>query len=131
MSGIGGSEFLLLCVIGLLILGPERLPRVARQLGGWIGKARQMTRALQRQLEDELDVEKNLGINPKDFHPDALLAPRDDDTYSPLHDEDDDAVDDHGAPEPVAVESSEAAGSPAAVDTPLADADDAQQEKTA
>ncbi len=87
MSGIGGSEFLLLCVIGLLILGPERLPRVARQLGSWIGKARQMTRAMQRQLEEEIDMEKNLGINPRDFHPDALLTPREDDTYSPLHDE--------------------------------------------
>ena len=87
MSGIGGSEFLLLCVIGLLILGPERLPRVARQIGGWIGKARQMTRAMQRQLQEEIDVEKNLGINPKDFHPDALLTPREDDTYSPLHDD--------------------------------------------
>ena len=87
MSGIGGSEFLLLCVIGLLILGPERLPRVARQIGGWIGKARQMTRAMQRQLQEEIDVEKNLGINPKDFHPDALLTPHEDDTYSPLHDD--------------------------------------------
>lgn len=87
MSGIGGSEFLLLCLIGLLILGPERLPRVARQIGGWVGKARQMTRSLQRQLEEELDVEKNIGINPKDLTPDALLSPRDDDTYSPLHEE--------------------------------------------
>jgi sec-independent protein translocase protein TatB len=87
MSGIGGSEFLLLCLIGLLILGPERLPRVARQIGGWVGKARQMTRTLQRQLEEELDVEKNIGINPKDLTPDALLSPRDDDTYSPLHEE--------------------------------------------
>jgi len=86
MSGIGGSEFLLLCLIGLLILGPERLPRVARQLGGWIGKARRMTRSLQRQLEEELDMEKNIGINPKDLSPEALLSPRDDDTYSPLHD---------------------------------------------
>ena len=87
MSGIGGSEFLLLCLIGLLILGPERLPRVARQLGTWIGKARQMARALRRQLEEEIEVEKNLGINPKDFHPDAFLTPRDDDNYSPLHDQ--------------------------------------------
>ena len=89
MSGIGGSEFLLLCLIGLLILGPERLPRVARQIGGWVGKARQMTRSLQRQLEDEIDVEKNLGINPRDLNPEEMFTPRDDDTYSPLHDEDD------------------------------------------
>jgi len=103
MSGIGGSEFLLLCIIGLMILGPERLPRVARQLGSWVGKARQMTRSLQRQLEEELDAEKNLGFDPKELHPQALLTPRDDDTYSPLHDEQDDEDDDvvAGEEEPV------------------------------
>lgn len=98
MSGIGGSEFILLCLIGLLILGPERLPTVARQIGSWVGKARQLTRSLQRQLEEELDVEKNLGFDPeelKGLDPKQLLTPRDDDTYSPLHVEeegDDDAV---------------------------------------
>ena len=85
MSGIGGSEFLLLCMIGLLILGPERLPRVARQIGSWVGKARQMTRSLQRQLEDELNAEKNLGFDPKELNPEDMFTPRDDDTYSPLH----------------------------------------------
>ncbi len=89
MSGIGGSEFLLLCIIGLLILGPERLPRVARQLGTWIGKARQMTRSLQRQLEEELDAEKNLGFDPKELNPEDMFIPHEDDTYSPLHDEED------------------------------------------
>jgi len=84
MSGIGGSEFLLLCLIGLLVLGPERLPRVASQIGGWIGQARRMTRGLKRQLEEELDVEKNIGINPNE-----LLTPREDDTFSPLHTEED------------------------------------------
>lgn len=85
MSGIGGSEFLLLCLIGLLVLGPERLPRVAAQLGSWLGQARRMTRTMKRQLEEELNVEKNLGVRPGDFNADKLLTPRDDDTYSPLH----------------------------------------------
>jgi sec-independent protein translocase protein TatB len=92
MSGIGGSEFILLCLIGLLILGPERLPRVARQLGSWIGKARQMTRSLQRQLEEELDAEKNLGFDPadiKNLDPSQLLTPNEDDTFSPMHVEED------------------------------------------
>ncbi len=92
MSGIGGSEFILLCLIGLLILGPERLPRVARQIGGWMGKARQMTRSLQRQLEEEVDVKKNFGIDPKDLDPNELMKPREDDTFSPLHEEDEDDV---------------------------------------
>jgi len=87
MSGIGGSEFLLLCLIGLLVLGPERLPRVASQLGHWLGKARLMTRTMKRQLEEELDLEKNIGINPKDLDPNELLKPREDDTFSPLHDD--------------------------------------------
>ena len=82
MSGIGGSEFILLCLIGLLILGPERLPRVARQ----------MTRSLQRQLEEEVDVKKNFGIDPKDLDPNELMKPRENDTFSPLHEEDEDDV---------------------------------------
>lgn len=86
MSGLGGSEFLLICLIGLLVLGPERLPRVAMQLGRWIGKARQMTRVMRRQLEDELDLEKNIGFDPKELNPSVLLEPRQDDSYSPLHD---------------------------------------------
>ena len=75
------AEFLLLCMIGLVVLGPKRLPEVARQLGLWIGKARRMTRQLKRQLEEELDVEKNLGFDPEQMH-----IPLDDDTYSPVHD---------------------------------------------
>ena len=98
MSGIGGSEFILLCLIGLLILGPERLPRVARQVGGWIGKARQMTRSLQRQLEEEVSVEKNFGINPKDLDPNEMLKPRDDDTFSPLHEKKDKSEDKEDKP---------------------------------
>jgi len=96
MSSMGGSEFLLLCLIGLLILGPERLPRVARQVGSWVGKARQMTRQMRRQLEDEIDAEKNLGFDPKELRdkldPTQLMTPRDDDTYSPLHDKEDETA---------------------------------------
>ena len=94
MSGIGGSEFILLCLIGLLILGPERLPRVARQVGSWVGKARQITRGFQRQLEEELDAEKNLGFDPKELknlNPSQLLTPNEDDTYSPRHDDKDES----------------------------------------
>ena len=102
MSGVGGSEFILLCLIGLLILGPERLPGVARQIRSWVGKARQLTRSLQRQLEEELDAEKNLGFDPeelKGLHPQQLLTPRDDDTYSPLHVEEEEGDDDEVAPD--------------------------------
>ena len=83
MSGIGFSELLILFMIGLIVLGPERLPRVANQLGTWLGQARRMTRVMKRQLEEELDLDGNpLSIEPRASAP----APNDDDTYSPLHD---------------------------------------------
>lgn len=94
MSGVAPSEFILICLIALMILGPERLPKLARQLGGWMGKARQMTRSIKRQLEEETDIKKNLGFDPKELNPEALMTPRDDDTFSPLHDEDDDDLGD-------------------------------------
>lgn len=57
MSGIGFSELIILFLIGLIVLGPERLPRVANQMGSWLGQARRMTRVMKRQLEEELDLE--------------------------------------------------------------------------
>ena len=97
MSGVGFFELVILFMIGLVVLGPQRLPKVANQLGTWIGQARRMTRAMKRQLEDELDLDdnfknlKNLGDELKDdltIGPAAAHVPRDDDTYSPLHDKD-------------------------------------------
>lgn len=91
MSGIGFSELIILFLIGLIVLGPERLPRVANQLGSWLGQARRMTRVMKRQLEDELNLEKELSINPKpSVHTPTYVKPANevDDTYSPAHDPD-------------------------------------------
>lgn len=81
MSGPSFWEFLLLCVIGLIVLGPKRLPQVANQVGTWIGHARRMTRTLKRQLEEELELDKPLNVRPSIRH----APPRDDDSFSPLH----------------------------------------------
>jgi len=98
MFGIGGQELVLLMIIGLVVLGPERLPRIANQIGGWLGQARRMTRVMKRQLEEELDLNKPPSIKP----PPALREPseqpsevpdyqppRDDDEYSDAHGEGD------------------------------------------
>jgi Tat protein translocase TatB subunit len=84
MSGVGFSEFLILCLIGLIVLGPRRLPQVASQIGSWVGQARRMTRVMKRQLEEELNFDEDLNIRPKTKAP-AYEPPRDDDDYSPLH----------------------------------------------
>ena len=84
MSGVGFSEFLILCLIGLIVLGPQRLPKVASQIGSWVGQARRMTRVMKRQLEEELNFDEDLNIMPSNKVP-AYTPPRDDDDYSPLH----------------------------------------------
>ena len=56
MFDVGFTELVLLFVIGLLILGPERLPRVAAQLGRWMGKARRTAHQLRMQLEREMTM---------------------------------------------------------------------------
>jgi len=96
MSGVGFFELVILFMIGLVVLGPKRLPKVANQLGTWIGQARRMTRVMKRQLEEELDLSEDFKDlkNIKDdlvddltIGPAAAHIPRDDDNYSPLHDE--------------------------------------------
>ncbi len=82
MSGIGFWELIILFLIGLIVLGPERLPRVANQLGSWLGQARRMTRVMKRQLEEELDLDKTLNIKPS---PPVKPKKVEDDTYSPAH----------------------------------------------
>jgi len=96
MSGVGFFELVILFMIGLVVLGPKRLPKVANQLGTWVGQARRMTRVMKRQLEEELDLSedfkdlKNLKddfVDDLKIGPAAAHVPRDDDSYSPLHDE--------------------------------------------
>jgi sec-independent protein translocase protein TatB len=87
MSGVGFWELIILLLIGLIVLGPERLPRVANQLGTWIGQARRMTRVMKRQLEDELNLEKEPAIRPARLSAPQPQPPRKehDDNFSPAH----------------------------------------------
>ncbi|MEM7765325.1 MAG: twin-arginine translocase TatA/TatE family subunit [Pseudomonadota bacterium] len=53
-----GPELILLFVIALVVLGPERMAQVAKKLGQFVGYARRMSRNLQVQLEDELEMQQ-------------------------------------------------------------------------
>lgn len=55
MFDIGFWEMAFISVIALLIIGPERLPGVARTLGLWTGKARRMISDVKRDFKNELD----------------------------------------------------------------------------
>ena len=105
MSGVSSAELILLLVLGLVVLGPKRLPEIANKVGGWIGQARRMTRIMRRQLEAELNLDDFNTIQPpkitKQAEPaaDAIAdqIPSDDDTHSPLHE--DESTDEESEPE--------------------------------
>lgn len=57
MFDIGFQELLLCGIIALVVLGPERLPEVARTAGRWVGKARQFINNVKQDLNSELNSE--------------------------------------------------------------------------
>ena len=54
MFDVGFAEIFLLALIGLMVLGPERLPGVARTVGGFVRKARSSWISLRNTIESEL-----------------------------------------------------------------------------
>lgn len=58
MFDAGFQEFFLIFVIGLLVLGPKRLPRVAHAAGVWLGRARGAMAKLQREINREMMIEE-------------------------------------------------------------------------
>ena len=58
MFDIGFTELVLLGVIGLLVLGPERLPKAARTVGLWLGQARRMVGDVTREVDRQLKAEE-------------------------------------------------------------------------
>jgi len=56
MFDAGFLEMLVIGIIALVVIGPERLPAVARTVGGWIGKARAFVDNTKRDIEREINA---------------------------------------------------------------------------
>jgi len=54
MFDVGFSELLVIAVVALLVLGPERLPKAARFAGLWVRRARAHWYAVKSEFEQEL-----------------------------------------------------------------------------
>lgn len=66
MFEIGFWELVLIGVVALVVLGPERLPGAARTLGLWAGRARAYVKNFSNELEREVQVQE-LRQQARDF----------------------------------------------------------------
>ena len=55
MGNIGSGEVLVILVLGLLVLGPERLPEFAKKIGSFLKEAKRMSRSFQEELRSAVE----------------------------------------------------------------------------
>lgn len=58
MFEVGFTEIILILGLALLVLGPEKLPKLAAQIGRWTGRAKSMARQLRAQLDQEVSFQE-------------------------------------------------------------------------
>ncbi|HWQ95723.1 MAG TPA: Sec-independent protein translocase protein TatB [Gammaproteobacteria bacterium] len=58
MFDIGFSEIALVGIVALLVVGPKRLPEIARTAGKWIGKTRRMIESVKADIDREFKTDE-------------------------------------------------------------------------
>ncbi len=72
MFDVGFSELIIIAVVALLVLGPERLPKAARFAGLWVRRARAQWYSVRVELERELaseELKQHLGTPLSELQP--------------------------------------------------------------
>jgi Tat protein translocase TatB subunit len=71
---LGTGEVLVILVVALLVLGPDKLPGAARQAGRWLGELRRLSSGFQAELRDALQEPVDQTPRPT---PTAVPPPQD------------------------------------------------------
>lgn len=65
MFDIGFWELVLISIIALIVIGPDKLPSFAKNLGYWTGKIRRLINNTKRELSQELNFDHNVRLEQK------------------------------------------------------------------
>ena len=57
MGTLGPAEILVILLVALIVLGPERLPEAARKVGQFVGEVRRIGSGFQNELRDAMNVQ--------------------------------------------------------------------------
>ena len=58
MFDIGFGELLIIAILGLLVLGPERLPVAVKTIGLWLGRFKRSYRNIRSEIEQEIGADE-------------------------------------------------------------------------
>ena len=88
MFDIGIGEILIVAIIGLLVFGPERLPRAAADAAKWLKQVRSLASGARQDLADSAGIDLGDTVDTvkslQEFHPRRLAASLlNDDTDAP------------------------------------------------
>lgn len=77
MFGVNLSEFAIIAVIALIVIGPERLPQYAEQLGRFVREGRKMALGLREQVREEIGPEFDevdwRQLDPRQYDPRRIV----------------------------------------------------------
>lgn len=73
MFDLGFWEIIMIVLVALIVVGPERLPGLARTTGLWVGKAKHFVNSVKQEIHDEITADEL----KKTFEPEQLM----DDVY--------------------------------------------------
>ncbi|HEY2812200.1 MAG TPA: Sec-independent protein translocase protein TatB [Acidimicrobiales bacterium] len=55
MFNVGGGELLVILLVALIVLGPDKLPETARKIGNVVGEIRRMSAGFQNEMRSAMD----------------------------------------------------------------------------
>lgn len=82
MFDVGFTELVMIGLVALLVVGPERLPELVRTTGRWLGRAQRIARELRTELERDVGAQELTQLQ-RDINASTLNKPLVDETHSP------------------------------------------------
>jgi len=58
MFEVGFSEICMVALVALLVIGPEKLPKVARMAGFWVAKSKRIMASVKQEIHEEFQAEE-------------------------------------------------------------------------
>src|SRR5215471_9691349 len=101
MFNVGGGEILVIALVALIVLGPQKLPEAMRTVGRVIGELRRISSGFQQEMQDalkDMDVDATPRPRREAVPLAAVVSDTENEAASAHRDADDDEDDDDVAP---------------------------------